>query len=116
MPSNPSEPILRLEAFPASPGQCLALRFGEPETPHTMLIDQSPLETWERQLRPYLDRLTTTATSDWRPVDAVLLTRFGTAFEGGLFELFETRGPTSRSTFHVGIPYTLSAFTRWQLI
>ena len=67
MLSNPSEPILRLEAFPAGPAKCLALRFGEPETPHTMLIDQSPLETWERQLRPYLDRLTTTATSDWRP-------------------------------------------------
>ena len=116
MLSNPSEPILRLEAFPAGPAKCLALRFGQPATLHTVFDRRRSPEKWERQLRPYPDRLTTTATSDWRPVDAVLLTRFGTAFEGGLFELFETRGPTSRSTFHVGIPYTLSAFTRWQLI
>jgi hypothetical protein len=64
VPSNPSEPILRLEAFPAGPGQCLALQFGEPETPHTVLIDGGPPETWD-QLSPYLDRRTRTISPDW---------------------------------------------------
>ena len=67
MLSNPSEPILRLEAFPAGPAKCLALRFGQPATLHTVFDRRRSPEKWERQLRPYPDRLTTTATSDWRP-------------------------------------------------
>ncbi|MBP2315331.1 hypothetical protein [Azospirillum soli] len=86
-PSNPSDPIFRVEYLRAGTGQCILVHLGTVSEPHFVIVDGGPASTWEKALRPRLIQL-------WREydltaviIDAVILTEWHSDHAGGIISL-----------------------------
>lgn len=88
-PSNPSDPIFRIEALPAGDGQCLLVHLGTVADPRLVIIDGGPKETWENELKPRLEQIRQERGVRKLHIDAVIVTAWAEEYVDGLLLMAE---------------------------
>lgn len=104
-PSNPSDPIFRIEALPAGDGQCLLVHLGTVADPRLVIVDGGPRETWENELKPRLEQIRQERGVRKLHIDAVIVTVWANENVDGFLPMAREAIDINQSEVEIGLAF-----------